>query len=127
MSKINLSELAEGAVAERFNIEFKKALENIQDPNTDPKKARKITLEITLKANEKRDIADMTVKAKTAVAPAKEIETKIVMDYDSKGSVVGQELKSGIKGQTFIDVETGEIQSDVGEKIINFKAQGGTK
>lgn len=121
---INLSEFAEGAVAERFNLELKKVLENISDPNTDPKKARKLTLTIELKADDKRDIAAVSIQAKTTLAPAKKIETKLIMDRDNKGQVIGAELKSGIKGQTYLDPE-GDISDDKGEKIISFKKQGG--
>ncbi len=59
---LNLAEMAEGAFLERFHIELEKALENIADPNTDPKKARKITLTATLKADEKRDIINFEVQ-----------------------------------------------------------------
>ncbi|MEK3974512.1 MULTISPECIES: RusA family crossover junction endodeoxyribonuclease [unclassified Psychrobacillus] len=34
------------------------ALDNIADPNTDHKKARKVTVSLTRKANEKRNLAD---------------------------------------------------------------------
>lgn len=117
---IDLSSFADGAVAERFNQELKKLLENIADPNTDPKKARKLTLTVTLKADEKRDLATVNVVAKSTLAPAKDIETKIIMDYDNEGKVIGAELKSGAKGQTFI-TEDGEVVDDKG-KVINFKA-----
>lgn len=117
---INLSNFANGAVAERFNIELQKVLENIADPNTDPKKARKLTLTVTVKADENRDIANVSIQTKTNLAPAKEIETKIIMDYDTSGKVVGAELQSGAKGQLFIDKE-GDIADDTGRKVINFQ------
>jgi len=122
---INLSEFADGAVAERVNIELQKALENLADPNTDPKKARTITIKITMKGDDKRDLANVTVTANTKLAPAKDIETRIVLDRDGRGKVVGQELKSGAKGQTFVD-DDGDVSSDTGEKIISFKKQGGS-
>lgn len=34
------------------------ALDNIADPNTDHKKVRKVTVSLTRKANEKRNLAD---------------------------------------------------------------------
>ncbi|POD45915.1 replication terminator protein [Pseudomonas syringae pv. syringae] len=126
MSSINLTDFADGAVAERFNMELSKVLENIADPNTDPKKVRKVTLTISLKADDKRDIAQVGIVAKTTLVPAKDIETKIVMGQDNKGKVVGAELKSGIKGQTFVD-DDGDIASDTGDKIVDFRKQGGTK
>jgi hypothetical protein len=119
---INLSSFADGAVAERFNAELQKILENIADPNTDAAKVRKLTLTLSFKADEKRDIVVTSVQAKSALSPAKHIETKIVMDLDNRGNVTGAELKSGIKGQSYI-TEDGEVETDVGEKVISFKQQ----
>lgn len=119
---INLSSFAEGAVAERFNAELQKILENIADPNTDAAKVRKLTLTLSFKADEKRDIVVTSVQAKSALSPAKHIETKIVMDLDNRGNVTGAELKSGIKGQSYI-TDDGEVETDVGEKVISFKQQ----
>lgn len=122
MAKIvDLNEFANGAVAERLNVELQKILENINDPNTDPKKKRKLTLTLTLSGDENRDLATVSVQAKSTLAPAKDVETVIVLDYDSKGKVTGKELKSGIKGQTYFD-EDG-VYEDTGEKIIDFRKQ----
>ncbi|MDI3534801.1 MAG: hypothetical protein PWQ82_1166 [Thermosediminibacterales bacterium] len=116
---LNLGEMAEGAFMEQFNIELKKVLANIADPNTDPKKARKITLTAILKADENRDIVNFEVQCKATLVPAKPIATKIIIDRDKDGSIVGAELKSGVKGQLFID-DDGQIRDDTG-KVINFK------
>ncbi|MEH7342732.1 replication terminator protein [Bacillus sp. JJ1532] len=118
---IDLNTFADGALAERANVELQKILENIADPNTDATKKRKLTLTITLSADDKRDVVLSTVVAKSVLAPAKQIEAKFIMDMDSRGNITGAELKSGIKGQTYIDMETGEIQDDRGSKIVNFK------
>lgn len=121
MSRIvDLNNFANGAVAERFNLELLKLLENIADPNTDPKKARKLVLTVKVSGNENRDIADVEVEAKLTLAPAKPIESKLVIDRDNKGKIIGAELKSGVKGQTFID-DDGDISDDKGNKIIDFR------
>jgi hypothetical protein len=121
MSRIvDLNSFANGAVAERFNLELQKLLENIADPNTDPKKARKLVLTVKVSGNENRDIADVEVEAKLTLAPAKPIESKLVIDRDNKGKIIGAELKSGVKGQTFID-DDGDISDDKGNKIIDFR------
>ncbi|WP_366160604.1 replication terminator protein [Bacillus infantis] len=121
MTKIvDLNTFAGGSVQERVNLELQKVLANIADPNTDPKKVRKVTLTLSLAGDDQRNLAAVKVQAKTTLAPAKEIEAKIIMDLDSKGKVTGAELKSGVKGQTYIDHE-GEIADDRGEKIISFK------
>ena len=121
---INLAELANGAVAERVNLEVKKVLENIADPNTNAKTKRKVVLTLTFQADDNRDVVNVSVHAKPTLAPAKDIDTKIIMDYDTKGQITGAELKSGLKGQTFIDPDGG-VSSDTGEKIIDFRKQGG--
>jgi hypothetical protein len=122
MSKIiDLNTFADGALLERFNQELQRILENIADPNTDAKKVRKLTVTLSLKADDKRDVVLSSVVAKSTLAPAKDIEAKLLMDLDSNGIITGAELKSGIKGQTFIDVETGEIQDDRGSKVVSFK------
>lgn len=118
---IDLNLFADGALAERANIELQKILENIADPNTDAKVKRKLTMTITLAADDKRDVVLTNVVAKSTLAPAKHIEAKLIMDLDRNGKVTGAELKSGIKGQTFVDMETGEIQDDRGSKIISLR------
>jgi hypothetical protein len=125
--KINLQELAGGAVSEKFNRELQKVLNNIADPNTDAGKVRTIELKIKLKADEKRDVINATVSAVSKLAPAKEVETKIMLGRDNAGRVVGAELKSGIPGQTFID-EAGDVAEDDGTKIIDLrKVKGGNE
>jgi uncharacterized protein YuzE len=119
---VDLNSFANGAMAERFNQELQKVLDNIVDPNTDPKKARKVTLTVTINSNENRELANVSVKADSKLLPAKNIETQLLMDYDSKGKVTGAELKSGSKGQTYIDPE-GDVSDDKGNKIINLKQQ----
>lgn len=117
---IDLSDLASGAVTERFNQELQKALENIADPNTDPKKARTVTIKVTLKADENRDIADVDIATSCTLVAAKSVGTRIIMDRDSKGNVVGAELKSGVKGQTYIN-EQDQVADDTG-KVIDLRA-----
>ncbi|MBP1917211.1 hypothetical protein J2Z23_004196 [Lederbergia galactosidilyticus] len=123
MSKqiVDLNEFADGAVSERFNLELQRVLENIADLNTEPTTKRKISLEVTLTADEARDVILASVQAKTRLAPAKKLESKIIMDHDENGQVTGQELKSGIKGQTYADMETGEIKEDTGSKVYSFR------
>lgn len=123
MSIIDLNTFAEGALAERVNVEIQKILENIADPNTDAKKVRTLTVKLSFKADDKRDVILSTVVAKSTLAPARDIESKLIMDLDNYGNITGAELKSGIKGQTFVDVETGEVLDDRGSKIINLKQQ----
>lgn len=118
MPNLNLAEMAEGAFLEQFHCELAKVLANIDDPNTDPKKVRKITLTATLKADEERDIVNFEVQSKASLVAAKPLATKVMLDKDSSGKVVGAELKSGQKGQLYYDTD-GKVKDDVG-KVVNL-------
>ena len=113
---LNLSNIANGAVDERFNLELVKVLKNIADLNTDPGKARKITLTVTFKGGTERNMAKVSVDAKTTLAPAIGIETVLLLDHDKNGPVAN-ELKSGVPGQSFIS-EDGEVLDDIGKPVL---------
>lgn len=124
---IDLNGFAGGAVSEKFNNELQKVLENIADPNTDFKKARKVTLVVTLKANENRTLANVSVEAKSTIAPPQPIGTELLIDMDKDGRVTGAELKSGIPGQMYVN-DDGEVLDDKGQKpkavdnkVVGFK------
>lgn len=129
---IDLNGFANGAVSEKFNNEMQRVLDNIADPNTDFKKARKVTLVVTLKANENRNLANVSVEAKSTIAPPQPIGTELLIDMDANGKVTGAELKSGIPGQMYVD-DNGEVLDDRGQKteetkklkatdkVVNFK------
>lgn len=117
---VDLSDFAGGAVAERFNHELQKVLENIADPNTDPKKTRSVTLTVSIKADEHRDVANVSINTKSTIVAPKPLETKLLMDHDTHGKVVASELKSGVKGQTYIN-ENSEISDDTG-KVIDMRS-----
>ena len=95
MPGINLTDLASGAVQERFDLELQKVFDNILDPNTDWKKARKLQLTLTFKTNEDRDITHVNVDAKTALVPAFGIYTKFWMDRDQAGHAAAAEVSQG--------------------------------
>lgn len=124
---INLSTLANGAVAERANIDLQRIFENIADPNTDWKKVRSLAITIKLQPDENRDIALASIDTKVALAPTKGVATKFVIDRDGRGSVVGAELVSGNKNQMMVDNDgdladdRGRKVADEGGKVVNFK------
>ena len=115
---INLEKFADGALAEKMNIELKKVLENIADPNTDFKLKRKLTLEMTFVSGEDRELAEVSILAKTKLAPNKPVATKIVIGTDGKGGILASEYKKQVPGQSVmrVDEETGEILT-TGEEI----------
>jgi hypothetical protein len=111
--------MAQGAFMEQFHIELHKVLTNIKDPNTDPKKARKITLTATLKSDDDREVVSFSVQSAATLVPAKPLSTVILVDKAPDGTVVGAELKSGQKGQMFMDID-GKIKDDKGN-IVNMR------
>lgn len=122
---IDLNTFASGALSEKVNIELQKVLENISDPNTDHKKARKVTVTMTLKANVSRNLASVLVDAKSTLTPAVGVESELMIDYTPDGSITGAELKSGIRGQAYIN-DDGEVLDDKGkplpaEEKVNLK------
>lgn len=124
--KINLNEFAEGAFAERVNNALKEVYANIADLNTDPTKKRKVTISMTLSADEQRDLAIVDISVKTTLTPARAIGSKIVIDVDFEGNAVGQELKSSMPGQMMI-TESGDIANDVGvpiEESLEYPNEG---
>ena len=108
---IDLNQFASGALAERANQAIKKVLENIKDPNTDYKPKRKVTIELTFVSDEAREMTQVSVIAKTKLAPAMPVSSIILIDSDKNGDVLGTEFRKQIPGQQAIVVnkETGEI------------------
>lgn len=113
---INIETFADGAVNERLNLEIQKVLENINDLNTDPKKARTVQLSIKITPTENRQTVSVDVSAKTTLAPAVAIPATIILDKDLNGKMTAKELKSGSKGQMYID-DDGDAATDTGEKV----------
>lgn len=116
VTKINTETFAAGAMAEKINVELQKVMENIHDPNTDPKKVRKVTLTLSLKADDNRDIISVDINTKASLAPSKGIATKMILGTDNDGKVVSRELASGAPGQTFFG-DDGVIRNDEGQPL----------
>lgn len=113
---IDLNTFADGALAERFHQEFERVMENMADLNTDPKKARKIVLTLSFAGDKKRDVWNCQVQATSKLAPTEAVESKILLDMDQNGNLVGQELSSGIQGQFYMDLQ-GNVKTDVGQPV----------
>jgi len=99
----SLSELMDGGVEERFNVEMDKIWQNVQDPNTDPKAKREINIKITVKPNERRDSADFDVSVIGKPAPFKPLSKTVTLQFNGDGSVVATERTEQIPGQQRMD------------------------
>ncbi len=124
MKHINLETFANGAFTAQVNRELESVTRNIQDPNTDARKPRKITVTVTIKPNEQRSFSTIGVEAKSVLAPALGAVTAMRMGRDVRtGEVEAVEIGTGqVPGQVSVhdipgvvpepkayDSETGEI------------------
>ncbi len=137
MRPINMEEFAGGAFAAQINRELVKVAENIQDPNTDAKAKRRITVVIEFQPNEKRDFVTTGVQAKSTLAPALGAVTALNMGKNLKtGEVEAVEIGNQLPGQLqlaeeenveaepqsirTVDPSTGEIyETPVNNKVNN--------
>lgn len=99
MDKLTIANIARGAVVEQFDSELEKVLENIMDPNTDPKKVRKIQINLQIKPNEKRNMAEVKCQTKSSLIPANIVETAITIGKSTDGTIAAAELDSEVFGQ----------------------------
>ena len=123
--ELNLKDIANGAVQELFENELDKILENIKDPNTSLKKARKLTINFTFKPlQDDRDIVSVDINTKSTLAQVEGVATQILIDKDGNKLSAVEFNKNTMKGQQVLeDLSHQELQQDIKEKnIINFKA-----
>ena len=113
---IDLNNFADGALLERVNAEIGKVLENIQDPNTEATKKRKVTITLELEPNNRRELADVVTSVKSTLVPAASVSASLMIGHDGR-QVIGRELKSSMPGQYMVDVDSGEIVNDDGTKL----------
>lgn len=99
----NLDTLMDGALTERFNQEFKKVLQNVFDPNTAPKKKRKLTMIVSVTPNERRDAADLQVDVTTTLAAHVPTTQTVFISMQDDGTVHALEQTGQLPGQ--IDME----------------------
>jgi hypothetical protein len=128
VDKLNIANIARGALLERSDIEIDNVLKNILDKNTDWRKARKVTLEIGFKAtDESRETVFVELKAKSSISPYNPVMTQLSVGKDNDGKVQAAEFAKGtMPGQQPIivdgvDTGTGEIVGEgKGRKVLNI-------
>jgi hypothetical protein len=91
MIKLTVETLAAGGVVERIHEELKRAIDNICDPNTPAKKPRKVKMEMTIKPNENRNMAEVIVSTSCSVCAPTPIETGIYIGKDPRTGELGAE------------------------------------
>ena len=136
MKHINLEQFAGGKLSVQLNKTLEKVTENIQDPNTDAQKVRKINVSISLRPNDERNFVSTTVETKLSLAPELGATTALSMGRDLRtGEVEAIEIFNQIPGQMSVndvidqdeeepqkafDPDTGEIY-EPSNKVIDLR------
>lgn len=113
--KLHLSAIGEGGLQEKVDKELEKVFDNILDPNTDTKTARKLTITLTMKPDDTRQTVATGMEVKSTLAPQTGVATTVLVGQKD-GKVYANELKSSIPGQMYFD-EKGEVRTDIGQPV----------
>lgn len=113
----SLSDLMDGGVEERFNSALAEVWENVYDPNTDPKKAREVTLKVKIIPNDRRDSCDFRVSVVPKLAPKTDLTQTVMLSLGADGTVTATERTTQIPGQ--LDIEGKEAPMP---KVMKFGA-----
>ena len=104
MKHINLEQFAGGKLSVQLNKVLEKITENVQDPNTDAQKVRKINVSISFRPNDERNFVATTVETKLSLAPELGATTALSMGRDLRtGEVEAVEIFNQIPGQMNVD------------------------
>ena len=136
MKHINLEQFAGGKLSVQLNKALEKVTENIQDPNTDAQKVRRINVSISLRPNDERNFVSTTVETKLSLAPELGATTALSMGRGLRtGEVEAIEIFNQIPGQMSVndvidqeedepqkafDPDTGEIY-EPSNKVIDLR------
>lgn len=116
LNKVNILEMARGAVAERVDVEVGHVVENMLDLNTDAK-AREINIKLKIVPSADRHNAGISALVSSKLRPLTEIQTMIYMGTDEKGLLKAVEATPQTPGQ--IGIDGGEQESP---KVIRLGA-----
>lgn len=141
MEHINIEQFSDGELSQQINREVEAVANNIADPNTDSRVARKITVTITMKPNDKRDFITTSITTKSTLAPTMGAVTALCVGKNLKtGKVEVAEIGNQIPGQMSmeetnrgkteplvevdgktVDTETGEVLEQDNANIVDLR------
>ena len=135
MNKVDLCEIAGGALQENAQKAIEDVVKNLLDPNTPWKNKREVVIKLKFTQNEDRDDCSCDISVEKKLAPVKPVETKFAIAKDLKtGETFAEEYGKQIKGQMrlddynteqvidgkVVDTDTGEIIED-NETVVDFR------
>ena len=126
MKQISLEDIAGGALHEQFSNAFERVIDNLADPNTSYKEARKITITLVFKQNERRDDVSCDLRVSEKLAAQAPTRTAFSVGKSLKtGEMYAEEYGRNQMsiGDMEVDTATGEVtaQAPTSPKIIDFK------
>jgi len=90
---LSLANLKNGAAIEAFDLVLQDVLMNIQDPNTEAKDVREITLRVKFRPDEDRFMSGTEIECwPNKLAKRSAITTQIAMDVDRDGVIAAKEV-----------------------------------
>lgn len=81
---ISMDRFKGGALLELFNRAMRQIASNIMDPNTDPEKARTLTIKMTFKPDKSRRSMKTSFAANVSLAPPLAEETVMLIGQDTR-------------------------------------------
>ncbi|MCM1039827.1 MAG: hypothetical protein NC434_10935 [Ruminococcus sp.] len=122
MIDIELSKIGGGGLQQRFNRELERVVKNLKDPNTPAKEARKITITLTLKQDESRNVAQCTVDVQSKLARAKSFDTMFGIGRDLKTDQYAiREYGTQIPGQMDMEDVMPAAGGEESSKVKDFQ------
>lgn len=82
MEKVDINNIADGALAERFERALDEVLKNIIDPNSSITKTREIVMRVKVKPSKDRNSATFGVSVEAKLANSEDIEGVMLLDYE---------------------------------------------
>lgn len=113
--QLDLSAIGEGGLQEKVDKELEKVFDNILDPNTDSKTARKLIITLTMKPDDTRQTVSTSMEVKSTLAPQLGIATTVLVGQ-KEGKVYANELKSAMPGQMYFD-DAAQLRTDIGQPV----------
>lgn len=109
LKKLTLDNIAGGALPELFQRELERVLDNIDDVNCDPEKARTITITLTFLSNDQRSAAAVGAVCRASLVPVR--KTASVVHLGRAGGLL----------QAFA-ADPNQMNLDLGDKVTPMSA-----
>ncbi len=119
MDKKSIIDMAQGAVVERIDYEMSRMIDNIIDPNTDPKKKRTLTIKIDITPDAERQNLRTDISVSAKLQPTNPIPVPLYLTTDTNGEITAIEMTPQIPGQ--MDMFGGEQTQPSEIRLIRDK------